>query len=202
MKKLRLIAFLLFIYGCAPLHTESPAFKNVQVGLLETNKTMNDIAIKLDALADKVGVNMPKVSNETAELVKQIQADNAKTYNAFMETINTLKPLIKTGLEVGATAVGVPQPVAKGVINMVDALIYGGSALSGGVTGATLWARRRDKKKHKEELSEWEKYDKEKDRKTQIQIRANALTSPNSTTEYHKNLVIAEQQLIDEGVIE
>lgn len=201
MKNFIILACLFLVYGCVPLHTNSPAFKNVQVGLLETNKTMNDIAVKLDMLADKVGVNMPKVSNQTEELIKQIQADNAKTYNAFMETINTLKPLIKTGLEVGATAVGVPQPVAKGVINVVDALIYGGAAASTAATGGTLWARRKDKKKFADEIKEWEEYDRLNERKNQIKIRANALTSPNSTAEYQNNLIVAEKQLIEEGVI-
>jgi len=188
-------------YGCAPLHTNSPAFKNVQVGLLETNKTMNDIAVKLDMLSDKVGVNMPKVSNQTEELIKQIHEDNAKTYSAVMETINTFKPFIKTGLEIGAAAVGVPQPVAKGVINVVDALIYGGSTVATTVAGGTLWARRRDKKKFADEIKEWEEYDRLNERKNQIKIRANALTSPNSTAEYQNNLIVAEKQLIEEGVI-
>lgn len=201
MKNVLLVIVLVLIYGCAPLHTNSIAFKNVQSGLLETNKTMHDMAIQIDHINEKLGVHAPKLSLETVELVKQIQADNAKTYNALMETISTLKPLIKTGLEIGATAVGVPQPIAKGVINTVDALIYGGSTIATTVAGGTLWARRRDKKKFADEIKDWEKYDKENDRKNQIKIRANALTSPNSTTEYQKNLVLAEKQLIDEGVI-
>ena len=189
------------VYGCAPLHTNSQAFKSVQVGLLETNKTMNDIAVKLDMLADKVGVNMPKVAGQTEELIKQIQADNAKTHSAFLETLETLKPFIKAGATMAGTAVGIPAPVTEGAIKIVDALLYGSSAITTAAAGGTLWARRKDKKKFADEIKEWKDYDDENERKNQIKIRANALTSPNATTEYQKNLLLAEEQLIKEGVI-
>lgn len=202
MKNLFLIIVFVLSYGCTPLSTNSQAFKNVQAGLLETNKTMNDIALKLDLLAEKTGnQNMPIVSEQTKELVKQIQEDNAKTYNAFLETVKGLMPVIKTGAEIAGNAVGIPSPVTKGVINVVDALLYGGASTSTIGAVATLWARRKDKKKFEDELKEWKDYDEENERKNQIKIRANALTSPNSTTEYQKNLVIAEKQLIEEGII-
>ena len=197
-----LVAIFFSLYGCMPLTTNSQAFRNVQTGLLENTKTLDKVAEKLDFVTEKLGVEgTKKVSDETKELIAQIQKDNEIKYNALQESVKGLMPLLKVVAPIAGQAIGIPSQVTNAGISITDALLGGGSAIGALTTATTLWARRKRESEHQEELEGLEKEKDEKIRKLKIERLAMAYTNPEHQEEHTRNMERAEKELRSKGEI-
>lgn len=191
-----LILFVILPIGCMPLTTNSPAFKNLQNAAIENAKQLDKVAEKIDYVADKVGVMAPRVSDETKDLIKQIQADNEKKYNAFTETLNGLIPLIKGLAPIAGAAIGIPPQATQVGLSITEALLGTGTAASAVKIGLDMWARRKREDEHQIEVKEMEESHKRELEKMRIKMLANGLTSQEAVAEYQANLEKAKAMVL------
>ena len=182
--------------GCMPITTNSPAFLNLQNAAIANAKQLDKVAEKIDYVADKVGVNAPRVSDETKELIKQIQADNEKKYNALSETLSGLMPLLKGLAPIAGAAIGIPPQATQAGISITEALLGTGAASAVAKIGIDMWARRKREGEHQEELEDKEESHKRELERMKIKMLANGLTSQEAVAEYQANLEKAKAMVL------
>lgn len=197
-----LIVILMFLQGCVPLTTNSEAFVNVKKNLEINAENSILISKKLDKVSDKLGLDLPPLTAELQNSLKQLQADNDKKYdllNAQMLEIG------KTLAKLGLGALGVPPVVTNAGLSAVEMAMGTGLVATGLKMGGDFLAMRRRKQEHEQELEdikEQAKAEKEEIKKNAlIKQRTMAKINPSSQVEYDKCKEEAVRELRLQGEI-
>lgn len=198
--------FLIFLSGCIgrPLTTNSPLIQDMKKNMDVNSENLIKLSKSMDKVSDKLGLNIPSLTLEFKDALKQQQADFDKKYDLLDAKLSAF---IAKGAEVAGQAMGIPAPVTAGVIGLVST--YGGKVVS------DIYANRRrerDAQQHAEELAEQEE-EKEKIRlrlerekeelrvKALIKQRTMAKVKPEYQLEYDRCKEEAERELKARGEI-
>ena len=219
------IIFLLSFSGCTKLMTNnSKPFLDVQVGLVENTKSLNDVAKKVDILADlqkeisiKVGLggeqydNQKAVSKETKQLLAMIEQnalEAKKDREANAEILKGVLSALKVVGPIAGQAVGIPAPVTNAGLSLTEALLGAGTTgiVGAGIKGFLADRRRKkddeDWQKHCEELeAEAEKEKQEMKKSLLIKQRRDGKLPPEHFEDKAEATRLAIEELTREGKI-
>jgi hypothetical protein len=226
MKKLFILLFpLLFLSACVkPLMNNSKPIIDLQNGLVENTKNLNEVAKKVDILGDlqkKIAVNLGletteydkqrSVSKETALLFDQIKADREeakKDREANAEILKTIIAGLKVVGPIAGTAIGIPPAVTQAGLSMTDAILgAGGTGVAISLAKDFLATRRKKKEDeewqaHCEELEAEALKEKEEMKKSLlIKMKTSAKMPPEHMALYDEKKLEAIAELKAEGKI-
>lgn len=150
MNKFLIILMLTTVSACRPLTTESPLILDMKKNMEANAENTIKLSKNVDKIADKIGLDIPSITPELKDALKQLQADNDKKYDLLDAKFNKIIELM---LKTGASAVGVPAPVVNAGIGMTEALLGGGGLMTVTKYASDFLANRR-RQKEKEEFDE------------------------------------------------
>ena len=166
-----IIFFMFNMIGCTKVMTnKSKPFVDVQQGLTEVTESLNQVAKKVDILADlqkeislKVGLgteqydNQKRVSTDTKELlaiIKQNEEDAKKDREANAEILKSVIAALKVIAPVAGQVAGIPAPLTQAGLSLTDALLGAGGTGVAVKLAQDFFATRRKRK----DEEEWEEY--------------------------------------------
>ena len=151
MNKFLIIIVLALIPSCMPLTTNSELILNMKKNMEITSENLILVGKKTDKIADKLGLDLPPVTAELKDALKQLQADNDKKY----ELLNgQMAEVLKTLAKVGLSAAGVPPSVTNAGITATEAIMGTGVVAGALKMGNDYLIARRRKQEHEQAMEE------------------------------------------------
>lgn len=202
---------LVLVPACVPrlVTTNSPIINDLKKGIEQSQKNDIELSKVLDKVTDKIGLNVPSLTNEFKDALKQQQEVFDKKYEILSaQNAEILKKLASIALGY----VGVPPAVTNAGFTAVDALMGAGGIGAVAKIGMDMYATRRREKEHQAELEEAEeekekirlRLEKEKEElrvKALIKQKTMAKVKPEYQIEYDRCREEAERELKARGEI-
>lgn len=161
LNKLLLLIILVLIPSCVPLTTNSPMIIDFKKNLEIQAENNIKVAKVLDKVTEKIGLDVPSLSLEFKDALKQLQADNDKKYELLNGQIMEMFKLLT---KVGLGSIGVPPAITNAGITATEAIL--GTGIVGGALkmGNDYLISRRRKQEHEQALDDIkEETEKEKE---------------------------------------
>jgi hypothetical protein len=207
--KFIVLIILVLIPSCIamPLTSNSPLIQDMKKNMDIQSENTIKLSKSVDKISDKLGLDIPSLTPELRDALKQQQADFDKKYDLMS---SQMAEMAKKLAEIAGGAVGIPPSVTSAIIGAGTLISgYGGKIVS------DIYANRRrerDAQQHAEELAEQEE-EKEKIRlrlerekqelkeKSMVKERTMAKLNPNYQAEWDKCNAEAIAELRAQGKI-